>query len=58
MIEFDNPAVSTGAAGMQMGFYIPIFSSFGQFRVNILTLEKQDFCTPLQQGFREADEFM
>ena len=57
-IEFDDPAVSAGAAGMEMRFDIPIFSGFGQFRLYILALEKQGFCTLFHQRLREADELM
>jgi hypothetical protein len=57
-VEFDNPAVSAGAAGMQARLYLPVFSGFGQFRVYILTLEKQGFCAPSHQGFRETDELV
>jgi hypothetical protein len=39
-IEFDNPALSAGEAGMQAWVYIPIFSGFGQFSIYILALEK------------------
>ena len=58
MIEFDDPAVSAGAAGMQLRFNIPIFSSFGQFYIYILAFEKQGFCALLHQRLREADELM
>jgi hypothetical protein len=38
LVELDDPAVSAGAAGMQLWPDIPIFSGFGQFRVYILAL--------------------
>ena len=58
LIEFDDPAVSAGAAGMQMRFDIPIFSGFGQFSLYILAFEKQGFCALSHQRFREADELV
>jgi hypothetical protein len=58
MIEFDDPASSAREAGMKIRLDIPIFSGFGQFRLNILTLEKQRFRTFSYQRFREADELM
>jgi hypothetical protein len=39
-VELDNPAVSTGAAGMQLRPDIPIFSGFRQFSLYILAFEK------------------
>jgi hypothetical protein len=30
-VEFDDPALSTRQAGMEIWLDIPIFSSFGQF---------------------------
>jgi hypothetical protein len=54
-VEFDDPAVSACAAGMESRFNIPVFSSLGQFRLYILTLEKQSLGTVSHQGFREAD---
>jgi hypothetical protein len=39
-VELDDPALSASAAGMQLRFDIPIFSSFGQFSLYILTLQK------------------
>src|SRR5215469_7996378 len=32
-------------AGHEIGLDVPIFSGFGQFRINILALEQQSFCT-------------
>src|SRR6202035_2046712 len=58
MIEFNDPAMSAGAAGVEMRFDIPIFSGFGQFSLYILALKKQRFCTPFHQRLREADELM
>ena len=58
LVELDDPAVSAGAAGMQMRLDIPIFSGFGQFSLYILAFEKQGFCTPSHQRFREADELV
>jgi hypothetical protein len=58
LVEFDDPAVSAAAAGMQMRFYIPIFSGFGQFSLYILTFEKQGFRTSSYQRRREADELV
>ena len=57
-IEFDDPAVSAGAAGMKLRLNIPIFSGFGQFSLYILALEKQRFCALSHQRFRKADELM
>ena len=53
-VEFDDPAVSARAAGMELRFNIPIFSGFGQFSLYILALEKQRFCAPSHQRFRES----
>jgi hypothetical protein len=58
VIEFDDPAVSAGAAGMEARFNIPIFSGFGQFHLYILTLKKQGFRTLSDQRFGEADELV
>ena len=58
LIELDDPAMSAGAAGMQMRFDIPIFSGFGQFGLYILAFEKQGFGTPFHQRFRKADKLM
>jgi hypothetical protein len=58
VIEFDDPAVSARPAGMELWFDIPIFSSFGQFSLYILALEKQGFCPPSHQWFREADKLV
>jgi len=58
MIEFDDPAMSAGAAGVETRFDIPIFSGFGQFSLYILAFEKQSFCTLPHQWLREADELM
>src|SRR3981081_4224403 len=57
-IEFDNPAMSAGAAGMQVRRYLPVFSGLGQFRLYILTFEKQSFCTPLHPGIRKTAELV
>ena len=58
MVELDDPAMSAGAAGMQIRLDIPIFSGFGQFSLYILALEKQGFCTPPYQRFHETDELV
>jgi hypothetical protein len=58
VVELDDPASSTGAAGMQMRLYLPIFSSFGQFGLYILAFEKQGFGAPSHQRFRKADELV
>jgi hypothetical protein len=57
-IELYDPAVSTGAAGMQTRIYFPIFSGFGQFDRYILTLEKQGLGSPFHQRFREANKLV
>ena len=54
MIELDDPALSAGAAGMQMWRYLPIFSGFGQFSLYILALEEKSLCASSHQRFREA----
>jgi hypothetical protein len=58
MVELDNPALSAGAAGMQLRLDIPIFGSFRQFSLYILALKKQCFRTPFYQRFREADQLV
>jgi hypothetical protein len=58
LIEFDDPASSASAAGMQMRRYVPIFSGFGQFRLYILALEKQGFCTVSHQRLRKTNELV
>jgi hypothetical protein len=58
VIEFDDPTVSARPAGMELRLDIPIFSGFGQFRLNILTLEKQRFSAFSHHRFRKADELM
>jgi hypothetical protein len=57
-IEFNDPALSASAAGMQTGRNIPIFSSYGQFSFYILTFEKKRFGTPAHQRFRKTDKPM
>ena len=57
-IEFDDPAVPARAAGMKSRFNIPIFSSLGQFRLYILTLEKQSLCALFHKRFRVTDQLM
>jgi hypothetical protein len=57
-VELDDPAVSAGAAGMQLRLDIPIFSGFRQFSLYILALEKQGFCTLPYQWLRVADELV
>jgi len=57
-VEFYNPAMSAGAAGMQARRDLPVFSGFSQFRTYILALEKQGFSSLLHQWFREADELV
>jgi hypothetical protein len=57
-VELDDPAVSVGAAGMQLRFDIPIFSGFGQFSLYILALKKQGFCAMPYQWLRVADKLM
>jgi hypothetical protein len=57
-IELYDPAVSTGSARMQMRLYFPTFSSFGQFDLYILTLEKQDLGSSFHQRFREANKLV
>jgi hypothetical protein len=57
-VEFDDPAVSTGAAGVEAWVNFPIFSGFGQFSVYILTLEKQRFRAPFHQRLCEGDELI
>jgi hypothetical protein len=57
-VELDNPALSARAAGMQLRLNIPIFSSFRQFGLYILALEKQSFRTPSHQRFRETNKLV
>ena len=57
-IEFDDPAMSAGAAGMKAWFNIPIFSSFRQFDFYILTLEKQRLGAPFHQRFCQAEQYL
>jgi hypothetical protein len=57
-VEFDDPALSARQAGVKIWFDIPIFSGFGQFRLNILTLEEERLCTSLYQEFDVADQLM
>ena len=58
LVELDDPAVSTGAAGMQLWPDIPIFSGFGQFGLYILTLKEECFRTLPNQRLRKADELV
>ena len=58
MVELDDPALSARQAGMETWLDIPIFSSFRQFRLYILALEKQGFCTPFYQRLGETDKLM
>ncbi len=58
MAELDDPAVSAGAAGMEMGLDIPIFSGCGQFSLYILAFEKQRLRAMPHQRLREADELV
>ena len=57
-VDLDDPALSACAAGMQNGRHSPIFSGFGQFSLYILALEKQGFCPPFHEWFREADKLV
>jgi len=57
-IEFDDPALSAGAAGMQAGPDTPIYSSFSQFSLYILTLEKQRRGALRQPRFGEANQLV
>jgi len=58
LIKLDDPTMSTGEAGVKARLNIPIFSSFGQFSLYILTLEKQSFCAFFHKRFRETDKLM
>jgi hypothetical protein len=58
MVKLDDPAVSAGAAGMQLRRYIPIFSGFGQFSLYILAFEKQGFGALSDHRFRETDKLV
>src|SRR3974390_1914803 len=40
-----DPACRMSPAGDEIGLDVPIFSGFGQFRLYILALEQQRFCT-------------
>ena len=57
-IEFDDPAVSASAAGMELRLNIPIFSGFGQFSLYILALEKQRLRAIAHERLRETDKLM
>jgi hypothetical protein len=58
MIEFDDPALPAGAAGMQLRLNIPISGSFGQLGLYILAFEKQGFGALAYQRLHEADELV
>ena len=58
LVELDDPAMSAGAAGMQLWFDIPIFSGLGQFSLYILAFKKQSLCPLPHQRFGVADELM
>ena len=58
LVEFDDPAPTARAAGMQMRGHFPIFSGFGQFSLYILALEKQRFGTIAHERLRETDKLM
>jgi hypothetical protein len=53
-VEVDDPALS-GQAGVKTWRYLPIFSSFGQFGLYILTLEKQRLGTLPHQRLGKAE---
>jgi hypothetical protein len=57
-VELDDPAMSAGAAGMQLWLNFPIFSGFGQFHFYILPFEKQRFRTLSYQGLSETDQLV
>ena len=58
MIEFDDPAMSAGAAGMEMRLDIPIFGRFGQFSPYILAFEEESFRAPSHKWLRETDKLV
>ena len=58
VIEFDDPASSAGAAGMNARLNVPIFSGFRQFSFYILPLEKQCLGALFDQRFREAEQHL
>ena len=58
LVELDDPALSAGAAGMEMGLDNPIFSGFGQFSLYILAFEKQSLGAVFHKRFRKTDKLM
>ena len=53
-VELYDATLSAGQAWVEARHDIPILSSLGQFRLNILTFEKKRFCTPSHQRLRKA----
>ena len=55
LVEFDDPALSARAAGVESRLNFPIFSGFGQFSLYILALQKQCFRAIPDERLRKAD---
>jgi len=57
-VELYDATLSAGQAWVETCHDIPILSSLGQFRLNILTFEKKCFCTPSHKRLRKAQQLM
>ena len=57
-VELYNATLSAGQAWVEAWHNIPILSSLGQFRLNILAFEKQRLCTLGHQRFCKAYQLM